>query len=345
LTKTLCVFTALVVTAGSLLALPARTADLAAQSDLDAFMAKVLASRDENWKKLQQYILDESQRIDVLGPGGMRLWGERRDSTWYVRDGFFVKSPLKVNGVTVPEDDRRKAEDEFLSRLKRRDERDREREREKTAKPADPAGAASGTTPATPAPTERAAQEMPSDLQGLLVQTRQPEFVDSAYFLRFKFEQGKYAFVGRETLDGREVLRIEYYPTRLFSDDEEEAARRKRAKKPAGEAEVEATMQRLMNKVSMVTIWVEPTAHQIVKYTFDNANFDFLPAAWLVRVNDVKATMTMSQPFKDVWLPRDVDMRFGAMLAIGAIEMRYRLDYSDYRQATTSGRIKKLEPR
>jgi hypothetical protein len=277
----------------------------------------------------------------------MRLWGERRDSTWYVRDGFFVKSPLKVNGVTVPEDDRRKSEDEFLIRLRRRDERDRERERErereKTGKPAGPPGAAAETTPVTPDPPARVPQEMPSDLQGLLVQTRQPEFVDSAYFLRFKFEQGKYAFVGRETLDGRDVLRIEYYPTRLFSNSDEEEARRKREKKPAREAEVEATMQRLMNKVSMVTIWVEPTAHQIVKYTFDNVNFDFLPAAWLVRVNDVKATMTMSQPFKDVWLPRDVDMHFGAMLAIGAIEMRYRLDYSDYRQATTSGRIKTPE--
>ena len=39
-----------------------------------------------------------------------------------------------------------------------------------------------------------------------------------------------------------------------------------------------------MNKVSLVTLWVEPKAHQIVKYTFDNVSFDFLPGAWLVRV-------------------------------------------------------------
>ena len=67
---------------------------------------------------------------------------------------------------------------------------------------------------------------------------------------------------------------------------------------------------------------------------------DFLPAAWLVRVNDLKASMTMTQPFPDVWLPRDVDMFFSAMLAIGTFDMRYHLDYHDYRQATTSGRIK-----
>jgi len=73
---------------------------------------------------------------------------------------------------------------------------------------------------------------------------------------------------------------------------------------------------------------------------FDNVNFDFLPAAWLVRVNDLKASMTMSQPFKDVWLPRDVDMYFSAMLAVGAFDVRYHLDYHDYRQASTQSRIR-----
>ena len=34
-----------------------------AQTDLDAFMGKVLTARDENWKKLQQYILDERSQI------------------------------------------------------------------------------------------------------------------------------------------------------------------------------------------------------------------------------------------------------------------------------------------
>jgi hypothetical protein len=85
----------------------------------------------------------------------------------------------------------------------------------------------------------------------------------------------------------------------------------------------------LINKVSLVTIWVEPKSFQIVKYTFDNVNFDFLPAAWLVRVNDLKALMTMSQPFPDVWLPRDVDMFFSAMIAIGTFDGHYRIDYVD----------------
>jgi hypothetical protein len=42
-----------------------------------------------------------------------------------------------------------------------------------------------------------------------------------------------------------------------------------------------------------------------------------------------------------VWLPRDVDILFKALLALGTIDVRYRLDYIDYREATTSGRIRR----
>ena len=46
---------------------------LPGSSDLDAFMEKVLARRDENWKKLQQYVLDEREQIDIRGPGRMPI--------------------------------------------------------------------------------------------------------------------------------------------------------------------------------------------------------------------------------------------------------------------------------
>jgi hypothetical protein len=304
------------------LAAPAsRTAGAAgfdAQSDLDAFMQKVLASRDENWKKLQQYILDERERIEVRGPSRQPVWGEQNDYSWFIREGYFIRSPVKRNGVTVPEDERRHAEDRYLNRA-------REREKKELEKAAGGAGHAPAETPAT--------------IEALLTQSRQPEFVDSAYFLKFKFEQGKYAFVGRETFEGRDVLRIEYYPARLFRDDEEDEKRR--AKQSAREREYSEALQKLMNKVSLVTLWVTPDTHQIVKYTFDNVNLDFLPAAWLVRLNELKATMTMGQPFKDVWLPRDVRFDVSIMLAIGLIDVRYDLEYHDYREAKTSGRIKR----
>ena len=96
---------------------------LAAQSDLDAFMQQVLAHRDDDWKKLQQYILDEREQIELRGQNHQPIWGERHEYTWYIRDGFFVRSPVKFNGAEIGEDDRRKYETEFLRRSQERDQR------------------------------------------------------------------------------------------------------------------------------------------------------------------------------------------------------------------------------
>ena len=267
------------------------------------------------------------------------IWGEQREYRWYIRDGFFVRSPLKANGVTIGEKERLAYEDRFLKRVKEREKKDQEKKQKETGTPAAqaaPAGAAAA--PERPAPPET----MPGDIGALLSQSRQPEFVDSAYFLKFKFEQGKYALVGREKLDGFDVLRIEYYPAKLFAHEQEQEQKRQEEKKKNRGEDYEAQIEKMMNKVSLVTIWVEPKAHQIIKYTFDNVNLDFLPAAWLLRVTDLKATMTMSQPFPDIWLPRDVDFFFGGMVAIGSFDVNYHIDYKDYQQATTSGRIKKI---
>ena len=97
-----------------------------AQTDLDAFMREVVARRDDNWKKLQQYILDERESIELRGVNRLPIWGEKREYTWFIRDGFFVRSPVKFNGAAVPEADRRKFEADYLARQKRRDSRARD---------------------------------------------------------------------------------------------------------------------------------------------------------------------------------------------------------------------------
>lgn len=314
---------------------------LSAQSDLDAFMRRVMERRDDNWKKLQQYILDEREEFDLRGPGRFPLWGERRDFTWFIRDGFFVRSPLKVNGAAVGDEDRRKYEDNYLRRQKTRDRRERER--------------AAGQTPAGDPPTPRLSADeqpepdslaAPTDVESFIRQTRQPEFISTAYFLRFKFDEGRYALVGREQVEGRDVLRVEYYPQKLFSDDEEQERRRRRQREASGSGQksnpaVDNTVNRLMNKGSRVTLWVEPTERQIIKYTFDNVDMDFFPGQWLVNLTGGHATMTMSQPFKDVWLPRDLQIQIGFTLAIGEIEARFAQSFHDYRQAdiTTTVRV------
>jgi hypothetical protein len=293
-----------------------------AQSDLDAFMKQVVAKRDDNWKKFQQYVLDEHEQVEFRGPGKIPLWGDRRDYTWYVRDGFFVRSPVKANGVVVAEDERRKYEDRFLQREQSREKRALAREKEAR-------DAAAG-----------AAVVIPADDAALLRQSREPEFISSAYFLKFKFEEGKYAFAGRETIDGRELLKVEYYPKMLFSKEQNSRAHRREMGQKLKDDNYDATMEQMLNKVSMVTLWIEPSAFQIVKYNFENVNLDFLPAAWLARLTDLRATMTMHQPFPDVWLPKDVEFYFAAMLAIGEMDARYRLNYHDYKLAITTARIK-----
>ena len=292
------------------------------QSDLDAFMKKVVAKRDDNWKKFQQYVLDEREQVEFRGPGKVPLWGDRRDYTWYVRDGYFVRSPVKANGVTVPEEERRSYEKRFLQREQSREKRALAREKEAAEK--------KGEAPIV----------VPIDEAALLRQSREPEFISSAYFLKFKFEEGKYAFAGKETLDGREVLKVEYYPKMLFSKEQNSRNHRREMGQKLKDDNYDAQLEQMLNKVSMVTIWIEPAAFQIVKYDFQNVNLDFLPGAWLMRLTDARATMNMHQPFPDVWLPKDVDFYFAAMLAIGEVDARYQLNYTNYKLASATAKIK-----
>ncbi len=290
-----------------------------AQSDLDAFMQQVLARRDDNWKKLQQFILDERETIELRGPDRSVMWGERREFTWYIRDDRFVRSPLRFNGVEIGDADRRKYEADFVRR-------EQEREKRRAEKPTE------------------------------VVDPAEPQFVTSAYFLRFKFESGKYALVGRETLDGRQALRIEYYPTQLFdetqsrSDRPERADERRRAEKFEP---MRKEVQRVLNKASLVTLWIDPETHQILKFTFDNVGsglsalsitVNTLPLGWLAQVEELRASMTMGEAFPGVWLPRALDMRFAVAMAVGQFDVQYALDYHDYRRADVTSTIRIPQP-
>ena len=305
------------------------SASLHAQNDLDDFMRQVLVRRDDNWKKLQQYVLDEREQIELRGPNHQPIWGERREYSWYIRDGFFVRSPVKFNGVEIGEADRRKYEAEYLRRSQLRDRRAVAAQPPAPAARPDtePSGATTGAS--EPVGTQAAG------LDGLLQQVREPQFVSSAYFLRFKFEEGKYALVGREVLDGHNVLRVEYYPSNLYSDRQ----RRRMARDHAPDDPKDLAIQQMMNKVALITMWIQPEAHQIVKYTFDNIDFDFLPGQWFVRLGNVRATMTMTRPFPDVWLPRDLEIVIDAQVAAGRFDLRFGVEYRDYRQPDVTSKF------
>jgi len=310
------------------------------QSDLDAFMEKVLARRDDNWKKLQQYVLEEKEAFDLTGPGRFPLWGMRREYTWFIRDGIFVRSPVTADGVKLSEADRRKAEDTWLRRQKNREERaKRNAERRAKGEKEEPASVSiaigpKGVDVSTSDDKERPESQAPiTNTEDMLKQMREPEFVSSAYFLKFKFEKGHYALAGREQINGIQALKIEYYPeTGLFNE-----GRTKPDKKVKDEDE---KINEKMNKASMVTLWVEPKAYQILQYTFKDLDWDFFPGRSLVRIGDTQATMQMGQAFPNVWLPGSIAMQFELMLAIGAVDATYRVDYLNYKEAAVTYKIK-----
>jgi len=298
----------------------------APRSDLDAFMEKVLARREVNRKMLEQYVLDETETFEVLGPGQWPLHRTKRDYTWYERDGMHVRSPVRFDGVAVGEKERAEYEEKWIRREKRRQERKAKNEREKG--------------------------EVIIGSEGIQVNTggpvtTEPRFVSEAYFMDFKFEPGNYYLAGREKLEGQDVLRIEYYPTNLFNDSDDEKTPHEMKKKPSSkdpkkeqkQQQAEDEINRKMNKTALVTLWVDPAEHQIVKYTFDNVWMDFLPAGWLVKIDDIRASMTMGQPFPGVWLPRGMNIHAGVTLAMGSFEAAYDRAFTNYRMGEVKTKI------
>lgn len=311
--KVLTLLFAIAVTAASSAQAPPPT-------DLDAFMSRVLARRDENWKKLQQYVLEERERFALVGPDQRRLYGFQRDYTWFIRQGFFVRSPLRADGVQIGEAERKRYEARWVADEKKREARRVKRDPDVQTQDSNAVAAGS------PAPDSAAAME------DVVRQGVEPQFVQAAYFLKFKFEPGRYGLVGRETFDGIDALRIEYYPERLFREG------RTRPNKELRERDQQ--IEEKMNKASLVTLWVTPATHQIIKYTFDNVDWDFLPGRALIRVDSLVASMRMMEAFPSVWLPRDIQGRFKLTLALGTMEGMYDVQYHDYKQADVTYKVK-----
>ena len=301
-------------------------------NDLDAFMQRVLLRRDETWRRLRDYILAETEAFAIDGPGKLPLNGFRREYEWYVRDGFVIRSPVRIDGVAVPEKDRRAFEEEWYRR---------EEAREKRAK-----ARAATANPGAELPPEKSTDVPPLDAIGS--QRNEPRFVTEAYFLRFRFEPGNYYLAGREKFEGRDVLRIEYYPTGLFGDQTHLHRRDKpepgKPAKPRTDSADEQELEEKLNKVSLITLWVDPAEYQIVKYTFDITEFDFLPGRWLIRVGDVTASMTMGRVLDGVWLPNRISMNVALSVAVGSYTGRYERTFYSYKKAEVGARVRMKGP-
>jgi hypothetical protein len=297
-------------------------------NDLDAFMARVLQRRSENWKTLRDYVLNEKEHFDLLGPGRARLFGTNREFTWYLREGVLVRSPVRFDGVAIGVEERKKYEDNWTREEEQRDKARRERAERRATR------------------AEAEGREDAGDLAALARDGAEPRFISESYFMNFHFEPGNYFLAGRETLEGREVLRIEYYPTDLFN---EQRKHRNNPQKPVDDKErqQEEEFGRQFNKVALVTLWVDPQEHQIVKFTFSNVDFGFLPGRWLVRADDMTASMVMSQPITGnrIWLPREISAGGRLTLATGTYEISYGRQFYDYQQGEVKTRIRGFTPK
>ena len=149
----------------------------------------------------------------------------------------------------------------------------------------------------------------------------EPRFLtDTYYFTDFPFEPGSYYFAGRETVGEREAVRIEYYPTAQVDQG------------------FDARMNHGFNKTSLVTYWIDPEVHQIVKFTFDNAGLDFLPFRWLLRVEGLESSADMA-PIGGVWLPARVTTTGRVTTALGGFDVTVTREFVDYREAETGARL------
>ena len=264
--------------------------------DIDRFMERVLAQRDAApWRGLGDFVLRETYSFELDAPPDSRLSSFRRvrEYEWYVREGTAVRSPVRVDGLGIDDAARRGYERSWL--------REEERRRAELRADSDNGGTESRGL---------AEREDP-----------EPRFVtDFFYFLEWTLEPGEYYFVGCETVAGRQLIRIEFYPTGAFWEE-------------AGER-----INRGIVKTSMVTLWVDPEIHQIVQYAFANAGLDFLRFRWLVRADGLQAVMELA-PVRGVWMPARMTLSGRATTALGEYAATVTQEFFDYRQADTGARL------
>jgi len=148
--------------------------------------------------------------------------------------------------------------------------------------------------------------------------------IERESFFEFKFEPGNYVFAGREDFEGREVLVIEYYPEHLFSDEKNNDSE---------DEELDKEIEEALNKTSLVRMWILPETFQIVKFRFENVGLDFLPYRWLVRIDDLKASMVMDTPIEGIWLPREITASARVSTAGNFLTIAYSRRFHDYREA------------
>src|SRR5437867_2152768 len=236
------------------------------EGDLDAFMANVMLKRRINWDHLHGYVFNERESLEIKGVKLPPMANFRREYVWVVRDGYLVRSPVRVNGVKVSQKEQADAEEQWLRGKK----------------------------------------------------DKRNETLGRDMFFHFRFEPGSYLYAGRQVFEGRELVAIEYYPNKRRNEGQEQKNKK------------EDEYERMFKKTILVTMLIEPKEYQIVRITFDNVGLEFLPFRWLVRLEELRATMTMHKPLGDVWLPRLIVAAGSIDTAGPSLSVKYTREFYDY---------------
>ena len=141
-------------------------------------------------------------------------------------------------------------------------------------------------------------------------------------FFGMDFKKGRFLYAGKTEQEGREVALVEFYSDSAFGDEADDSD---------DNDELDERIERGLDKTMMVKLYVLPEERQIVRMELDNADFNFLPGRWLVRVEKIEASMTMHQPYGDEWLPKEMVAYGTVTTAQGNLSVRYSRLFYDYR--------------
>lgn len=99
-----------------------KSAQNQAFGDLDEFMAKVMRTRRLDAENLRDYMFREKEAMELKG--GAKIVPQvsvHREYVWFVRDGYAVRSPVRIDGVGVSAKERAEAEEKWINRQKSRE--------------------------------------------------------------------------------------------------------------------------------------------------------------------------------------------------------------------------------
>src|SRR5262245_15845005 len=113
--------------------------------DLDMLMEKVLMRRKVNQEVLKDYVLNDVEQFDAIGPGEYTLFRGKQEYVWYVRDGIHVRSPVRKDGVTIGKSERKEYEDKWI-----KDEQERAKKKAAKAGNADAETSTADQSPPDP---------------------------------------------------------------------------------------------------------------------------------------------------------------------------------------------------